>query len=392
MKTFIPVLLALVSVSCRHSSDVSESLSDASTAPAPVEAEGIGDIFRYNFGPRNPGFPKPAVRAAFRRTIGCTRAKFQILDSLDSNLGQGIFARDAGKPTEFDAWVRLSMDRTAPSGTDDFDKSTVAFSLKLLPSSAGGLPPITPVAGEHDIIMQNHHVFFVDTAQEFLTAFFNPRTLSPATLKAVKEKFGPDFSQGLSPEKAQRTDRILAEMNKELGNSLRTTFWSVTPYRYGSSYAKYRVIPVPCNDKRSSKQAITDEPLPQDKGQKNYLRDRFERDLQSASACFDFQIQLHDGKTDQTSATPLDLATVAWDEQQFRPQTVARITLLPLTAVKDALALDLACESMRFSPKHAPAEHAPAGSINEARTFIYDRFSSCRSEQNAGRAGTGDFN
>ena len=60
------------------------------------------------------------------------------------------------------------------------------------------------------------------------------------------------------------------------------------------------------------------ESLPADKKDKAYLRTRFQRDLKQNPACFQLQVQLHDGKEDADSATPLDRATVAWDEVKFR--------------------------------------------------------------------------
>lgn len=388
MKVAIPMAMFLVlSFGCRSVRDRSKALSEveptAARPTAPVEAEGIGDIFRYNYGPRNKDFPKPAVRAAFRRTIGCAKAKFQVVDSLEAPYAQGIFSA----PKEYEAWVRVGRDRTAPTGVDDFDRSTVAISVKLMPGPAGDLPPTERLSGEHDFILQNHHVFFVDTAEEFLLAFMDPSILNAETLRAVYEKFGVDGQSKITQEQKDRTERILNAMTKDAGNSLRTTYWSVTPYRYGSTFAKYRFVPVRCD--AGNRTPLSDEALPTDRNQSGYLRDRFLRDLKSESACFELQAQLHDGKPDESSATPVDRATVAWDETRFPPRTVARLSLLPVANGSEAI--DNACEAMRFNPRNAPSEHAPAGSINEARAFIYERFFSCRQKQNAGDAGKGDF-
>ena len=171
--------LMLLSSACRHTENTaSASKSDASdsgTSKTQVAAVGIGDIFRYNYGPRNTGFPKPAVRAAFRRTIGCAKAHFKVAEGLKDAYAQGLFT----SPGEKQAWVRVGMDRTDPKGIDDFDKATIAVSMKLMPGPLGDTPPNAPVEGEHDFILQNHHVFFVDTASEFLIAFGDPSIFNP---------------------------------------------------------------------------------------------------------------------------------------------------------------------------------------------------------------------
>jgi len=354
---------------CRERDPDSKNLAGGAD-PAAINAEetalvarGIGDIFRFNYGPRNAAKPVPAVRAAFRRTLGCAKAEFEVLPTDDTQFAKGIFAT----PRTFAAWVRLSRDRTVPTGEDDFDQATIAVSVKLLPGAASDQPPIAAVAGEQDFILQNHPVFFAKTAKEFLLAFANPRTLSPQSQKDLQGVLQEKIAR---PDQA-RLDKILAEMKKPVGNTLRKSYWSVTPYRFGDTYAKYRVLPVACGQATGSE--LADEVLPADLNKRDYLKDRLARDL-AAPACFEFQVQLFADPT----KTPLDDATSDWDKGAALQKTVAKLTLakqnIKLTAA--------ACERATFTPWNASKDHEPVGSINYARKFIYGRFSACRREQN----------
>lgn len=403
------VLFVACVLGCRHTEEADvkgQAATPHDDQPKNV-ATGIGDIFRYNYGPRNQGSPVPAVRAAFRRTLGCAKAQVTVVDSLDPKYQQGIFDPKATGKTSYDAWVRFSMDRTVPTGEDDFDKASLAFSMKVLPDRAGEKPPVAAIQGEQDFITQNHPVFFADTASEFLLAFVNPQLLNPETVKVLEKQFGTAFGNGIPAPAQARMDKILDQMAKSVGNSLRKTFWSVTPYQFGNTYAKYRIVPVLCGstvpstvvDKTRALYTLPgtlgkvfddvygDEELPKNTSDKTYLAERLARDLGHESACFEFQVQLHDDQAEDKTETPLDHASMAWDETKYPPQTVAKITLAP----QDPSKVAEACNMARFSPGNAHPDHAPVGSINLARVMIYDRFATCRSQQNAGQDGNDAF-
>ncbi|MBX3229738.1 MAG: hypothetical protein KF837_20640 [Labilithrix sp.] len=287
--------------------------------------------------------PPPVKRAVFLKPHACATAKFDISADLPERLKVGLFAT----PGTHDAWVRISSD-TSPA-TPDKANSTVGFSLKVL-----GVPGTKILAGEedaqtHDFLTQNHDVFFVDTAQDFLEF---TRAIFDRTLDQYLAAH-PTF------------DQILKDMEKPVENALATRYWSTQPYRFGDKdYVKYAVRP--CS-------AWPPEPPAED--EPSYIRARVERDLAASDACFDLQVQL---RGDDANAFPLDKATVRWDESVSAPQTVARITI----AKQDVAANEAACENMSFTAWHALPEHRPVGSINKARGIAYKKLADERRTKN----------
>ncbi len=160
----------------------------------------------------------------------------------------------------------------------------------------------------------------------------------------------------------QTTAQILNDMNKPVESVLGTAYWSTTPYKFGDTYAKYKVVP--CNEIPAEKASL----------KPNYLRERLERDLKANGACFKLQVQL---RTDET-IMPLDQTTVEWSEGLSVPQTVATILIPP----QDIKPLDKECDNMSFTAWHALPEHAPVGSVNQARGIVYKRMADLRRKRN----------
>lgn len=311
----------------------------------PAVADAIGDLFEQIIRFRHPPGTTDVKRAVFLKPHGCAKATFEIAADLPETHRVGLFS----EPGVHQAWVRISSD-TVPQ-TSDFNNNTIGFAVKVL-----GVPGEKVLPGEesfetHDFLTQNHPVFFVDTAQDFLDF----------TLAIFAGKTDDYLAEH------PRTDEILEAMAKPVSNVLASSYWSTTPYQFGEDgHAKYKVIP--CGDIPSEEEPAMDEP--------NYLRKRLERDVLAQGACFSLQVQRR--LPEDVADMPLDRATVEWDEELSPPVTVATITIEP----QDIAVHDVDCENMSFTAWHALPAHRPVGSVNEARGIVYKRLADLRRTRN----------
>src|ERR1051325_235430 len=160
----------------------------------------------------------PAARPVFRKVHGVASGMFEVRKDLPKNLRVGVFALK-----KLPAWVRFSSD-IAPTGPDL--KSTCGIGIKLFNV------PGQKLLGDgntHDFILQNHDVFFVDTAEdmcEFTKA------------GVVQANYDPYL------DTHPVTKQILADMKKIELSVLTATYWSVLPYAFGKDrYVKYKLEP-----------------------------------------------------------------------------------------------------------------------------------------------------
>jgi hypothetical protein len=265
-----------------------------------------------------------------------------VAEDLAPELKVGMFAQ-AGT---YDAWVRSSSD-TIPS-TPDQGKSTVGFAVKVLGVPGVKVQPGEEAALTQDFLTQNHHVFFVDKAKDFL--------------EFTEAIFDGELDEYLATHPT--TDQILKDMDKDVENVLGQTYWSTLPSRFGRhDYAKYVIKPCA---------PLAAEPSPaQTPATKNYLRQRLVRDLSDHDACMELFVQLRGGN----EAFPLDQGTVEWTSE---PQKVATIRI----PKQDVAPLDSTCENLSFTAWHALEEHRPVGSVQKARGIIYKFFADLRRTRN----------
>jgi hypothetical protein len=329
-------------------------LSSAAQAQDSIEevAKGIGDLFQ-NFWERRPPRPTPQgvgsqqERAVFLKTQGCAKASF-VVAPVSPRFQVGVFA----KPRVHEAWVRISSD-TVPR-TPDHGKSTIGFAVKLLDVPGAKVLKGEEHATTHDFLVQNHHIFFVDKAIDFLQ-------FTKASLEGKFKEY---------VEAHPRTGEILNDMDKMVENVLATTYWSTVPSKFGKhGHAKYKVVPC---------ETWTGEPPPPP-DVANFLQPRLERDLLAKGACFYLQVQVRNERrnsnaNDDLNPEPLDLATKEWTEQAARPQTVATI-LIPQQDIKENAET---CERLSMTAWHALPEHKPIGSLQEARGIVYKRMADLR--------------
>jgi hypothetical protein len=190
----------------------------------------------------------------------------------------------------------------------------------------------------HDFILQNFDIFFVDTA----------RDMCEFTKAGVVEG---DYKPYLKTHPV--TSAILKEMKKVEASVLTATYWSVLPYAFGDQqFVKYKLEPETPPDS-----VPFDDP--------NYLALDMAQRLLAGEARFKFMVQL---RTDP-AAMPLDKATVRWEESQSQPIHVATL-ILPQQDI-NARGQAAYGENLAFNAWHCLKEHAPQGSISEARKVVY---------------------
>jgi catalase len=254
---------------------------------------------------------------------------FTINPDLSDDNKIGLF-----KGKSFPAWVRFSSDND-PSDSDS--KTSLGIGIKLFGVSGTKTLDIEKDATTHDILLQNHDVFFVDTA-------FDMRKWAQA--KVNGERVDP------------KTERRRANLIKSVTSVLDSTYWSIIPYVFGDKkYVKYKLEPenmphaIPIDD-------LTDDP--------NRLRQELRRRLLTGDAAFKFYLHFNVS----SDKTPLDKATVRWEESGNAPVFVARLTI-PRQDI-DAKGQAAYGENLAFNPWHALPEHKPFGSIAEARKIVYE--------------------
>lgn len=278
----------------------------------------------------------PATRPVFLRLHGVAHGRFVIEPGLPEALRVGVFAQ----APDYAAWVRFSSD-VQPGRPDQ--KGTMGIGIKLFGVDGEKLLAPDQDATTHDFILQNHDVFFVDTARDMCE-------FTCQSLHGDGDAYLRDHPL---------TARILEDMEKQAASVLASEYWSVLPSRFGDRHAKYKLEPVDVDVDAGDAPAgaTADDPF--------YLRADLHARLARGEARFRFMLQL---RTDD-EAMPLDAATVRWSEADSVPVHVATL-ILPR---QDAGARGQAAygENLAFNPWHALPEHAPVGSLADARKVAY---------------------
>lgn len=273
----------------------------------------------------------PALRPVFLKPHGVARGVFRILPDLPKQLRVGLFAG-----AEYPLWVRFSSDTLPTLG--DFE-STLGIALKLFDTPT---PKIfgQPDETTFDFILQNMDVFFVDTATDMCE--FTKAGVVDGDTQAYLDRH-------------PRTAEILKQMAKPVGSVLATPYWSGLPFAFGPDrFVKYKLEPT-----------VEADPPTGAPADPTYLATDLAKRLASGPARFRFCIQL---RTDPETM-PLDRATVPWPEGESPYVHVADVEL----PQQDITARGQAAygENLSWNIWRVTADHAPQGSIAEARKAVY---------------------
>jgi hypothetical protein len=289
----------------------------------------------------------PARRPVFLKPHGVVHCGFRIRPDVPADLRVGLFAG-----AEYSGWVRFSSD-TVPA-SNDF-KTTVGIGIKLF-----GVPG-KKVFGQKDdttfdFILQNHDVFFVDTAKdmcEFTKA------------GVVDGNYDPYL------EAHPKTAAILDAMAKPVGSVLASPYWSLMAFSFGPErFGKYKLEPT-----------ITVPPPENMPADPTYLAADLEHRLNEGEVSFRFMVQL---RTDP-STMPLDESTVAWSEIASPPIHVADLVLYKQN-IRSRGQAEYG-ENLSWNIWRVTADHTPQGSIAVARREVYAASSQLRRDVNGVPAG-----
>ncbi len=270
---------------------------------------------------------------------------FTVRPDLPDDLRVGVF----GQKPEYRVWVRFSGD--IQPGSPDL-KGTAGIGIKLFGVEGEKLLSPDQDATTHDFLLQNHDVFFVDTAKD----------MCEFTCLSLNGKF--DEYVKAHPI----TGQVLDDMEKVVDTALGTPYWSGLPSRFGKDrYVKYKLEP---------------ETVPGGAGAPDYtdpfyLRSDLIARLKQGEARIKFFVQFQTNDEEM----PLDRATVRWSEQASPPVHVATL-ILPRQDITVRGQIEYG-ESLAFNTWHTLPDHEPVGSIAAARKSVYQASADMRRNFNA---------
>lgn len=299
------------------------------------------------------------LRDAHAKAHGCVKAEVQVLPDLATTLRQGVFS-EPGKTWQ--ATVRLSNGNAYPQFDSIRDARGMAIKLFDVPGKQ--LLSDRQGRSEQDFVMFNHPNFFVSDVAEY-----RQNVAAQADGKKVMA-----FFPGWDPRTWQVRHLFiaLATLSPAPASPTQTTYFSVSPYKFGEANAKFRVIPDPDNCP-----AYT---LPtQNQNLPNFLRSALNQQLSTdrVPACFALQIQ----RQDPGQYMPIEDTSIEWRERDAPFETVARIKL-PAQDF-DTPAQNLQCDNLSFNPWFGLEAHRPIGGINRLRKAVYEAVSDYRHSRNA---------
>ncbi|WP_207282595.1 catalase family protein [Pseudomonas sp. FW300-N2F2] len=299
------------------------------------------------------------LRDAHAKAHGCVMAEVQVPSDLPAPLRQGVFA-EPGKTWQ--ATIRLSNGNAYPQ----FDslRDARGMAIKLLNVPGKQLLADRQSQGEQDFVMFNHPNFFVSDVAEY-----RQNVAAQADGKKAMA-----FFPSLDPRTWQIRHLFiaLATLSPAPASPTQTTYFSVSPYKFGEANAKFRVAPDP--DSCPSYNLP-----PQNQDLPNFLRSALNQQLSTdrVPACFVLQIQ----RQDPSKYMPIEDTSIEWQESDAPFETVAHIKV-PAQDF-DTPKLNLACDNQSFNPWFGIEAHRPIGGINRLRKAVYEAVSDYRHSRNA---------
>jgi catalase len=299
------------------------------------------------------------LRDAHAKAHGCVKAEVQVVSDLAPALRQGVFA-EPGKVWQ--ASMRLSNGNAYPQM--DSAKDARGMAIKLMNVPGPQLLADQQGRGEQDFVMFNHPNFFVSDVAEYA--------------QNIAAQANGQRTQAFFPGWDPRTWQIrhmfiaLGTLAPAPNSPTESTYYSVSPYKFGTANAKFRVAPDPQSCPQYSLP-------PQNQGLPNFLRNALNQQLSAdrMPACFVLQIQ----RQDPSKFMPIEDTSIEWKESDAPFETVAKVRI-PAQDF-DTPELNLACDNQSFNPWFAIEQHRPIGGINRLRKAVYEAVSEYRHSRNA---------
>lgn len=289
-------------------------------------------------------YPKGQIkRDAHPKCLGLLTAKFRIDEHLPEYLYTSVF-----KPGKsYDALIRVS--NASGKIQSDKKKDFRGFAIKLLDVS--GKRFSSDEKQTQDFLLMSFPTMPLGTVKLFRDAVYYSIKVNPIVL-LLKLIFTGKAS----------VLKQLSQGKKFDTSPLDITYWSTTPYQFGSKQVKYKIVPT-SKVKSTLPEKLTD----------NYLTQNMSKHLAKSPASFDFFVQCFENE----KTTPIEDAAVEWKTPFIK---VATLEIEP-QEIDTRKRFELA-EQLYFSLTNAVVEHAPLGGINRARTQIYSHLSQFRNKNN----------
>ncbi|MDP8098247.1 hypothetical protein [Pasteurella atlantica] len=284
-------------------------------------------------------------RDAHPKTLGLLTAEFKVLDNLPTELQTEVF--QAGKT--YNSLIRVS--NASGSIQSDKEKDFRGCAIKLI-----GVEGQRFNTEQHtqDFLLMSNETMPLGTVELFRDAVYYSIEWHGAVLAL---KFALTGNLGVL--------KALANGVKNHTSPLDISYWSTTPYQFGNTQVKYKIVPT------STLKSKLPTPLTD-----NYLTDNMANHLAKESATFNFYVQ----KFIDEKQTPIEDASVQWKSPFIK---VAKITI-PQQIMNTPKRFALA-EKLSFSPANAVKAHKPLGGLNRARIEVYKTLSQYRHNANQER-------
>jgi hypothetical protein len=269
-------------------------------------------------------------RGLHRKGRGLLKARFEVPATAPTWARHGVFAT----PTTFDATVRLSNASALVQPDSTPDIRGVAIKLHGV-NGAGALGTATT---SQDFLLINQEAFGIKDGRQFVEIACAAARGPAALIAHLIKTFG--FFGALGNLK-----RLVSKMNTPFSGFLDETFSTTVPFACGPYAVRLRIVPT--------------SPAPPSTSDADVKR-------RVAANEHTFAVQLQGFVSE--AATPIEDASVNWDEATAPWVDVARLTVLRQDFV-DAEQTD--GEALRFDPWNALMEHRPLGHIMRVRKVAY---------------------
>lgn len=277
-----------------------------------------------------------ARRDVHTKSHGTYKATFSVRPDVPAQLKVGLFA----KPGCYKALARFS---NGAFGVDGWDilPNIRGLAIKILDVPGKKVIPGEENSTEHDILLANDEVFFVEKIEQMLL-------LSTGKFKDILT--GHHRVLG----------GMLKAMFKLMKNPLHSQYFSQVPYQFGTGACKYRLTPV-------EKASFFSLPNGLDR---HYLRNGINSILTKRPLQFTLSVQLQDPAVDS-----IEDSSIAW-KGAYVP--VADLTFHMVSSP----VAESQGEELSFNPTRALPEHQPLGWPGRVRREVYAADFQWRTEQN----------
>ncbi len=280
-------------------------------------------------------------RDAHPKALGLLKAEFSVLEDIPKDLQTPVF--QAGKT--YNSLIRVS--NASGSVQSDKEKDFRGFAIKLIGVEGKRFATETQT---QDFLLMSNETMPLGTVPLFRDAVYYSIESNMA-LGGLKFLFTGNLGKLIALTKS-KNDTSPLDIN----------YWSTTPYQFGKTQVKYKLVPT-SRIKSELPSPLTD----------SYLTDNMATHLRQEKATFDFYVQ----KFVDEDKTPIEDASIAWDSPFIK---VATLTI-PKQKMNTPERFELA-EQLSFSPANAVIEHQPLGGLNRARMAIYQSISNYRHQRN----------